>query len=152
MRSQDNSKSYIPFKSNSDTTQHPSVLLLGAGVIKRPKTLQTCLSNSLALSFLPKIFGKVTFFPCILRWIMIFWKVSIFTEEAFISVGHEYELSDKVLETNTKLSKSLERGVAGFLLDHTTQLPNHDTTRRLIISYKCSTLSYACPISSYGLI
>lgn len=60
MRSQDNSKSYIPCKSNSDATQHPSVLLLGAGVIKRTGTLQTCLSNSLALLFLPGVFGKVT--------------------------------------------------------------------------------------------
>lgn len=78
---------------------------------------------------------------------MLFWKVHVFTEEAFIRVGHEYELSDKVLETDTKLSKSLERGVAGFLLDHANQIPNHDTTRRLIISYECSTLPYASPLA-----
>lgn len=83
---------------------------------------------------------------------MLFWKVSVFTEEAFIRVGHEYELSGKALETNTRLPESLERGVAGFLLDHANQLPNHDTTQRLIISYEWSTVSYACPINSYGLI
>lgn len=63
MSSQGNSKSYILFKSNSDAAQHPSMLLLGtAGVIKRPGTLQTCLINSLALPFLPGVFGKVTYF------------------------------------------------------------------------------------------
>lgn len=29
---------------------------------------------------------------------MLFWKVSVFTEEAFIRVGHEHELSGKALD------------------------------------------------------
>lgn len=103
MSSQGNSKSSIPFKSNSDGTQHLSTLLLRVGVIKRPGTLQTCLIHSIALPFLPGVFGKVTYVFLHPEVNCAVLKVSVFSGKIFIRVECEYEFRGKVIETNTKL-------------------------------------------------